>query len=373
MQTPPVEPVTQPPHARRWIWIILGIIVVLLIAMILIGPRSRGTTAPNSSAPTVVENCQPPVFTADFTDQSLISSVGPLGGINVGSASRSYISIKMGADGQFPIVPVYAPIDSTLVGIYHKKANYGELGSRGEYRLEFDVGCGVSYALDHIAFVTDAIKQAGPESPSDESNVGNHVSIPVKAGETLGQTDGTKVAGTWDFYLFNQSKPATHINSARWESDHNKYADCPYDYFTPALKEQYYGKLALWDGNRPANLDCGTINHDVAGSAAGGWFQADATDMSGTHLFLWSTATMVEALIEIHEQSVERNNERFGFRTYTYTKKPEEMSVGDAVCYGGDSKYLYAQLADSNTLRTARGTGNCPATFPASDIMEWQR
>lgn len=373
MQTPEVKPVVQPPRSRRWIWIVLGIIVILLITMILIGPRSRGTTAPNGSAPTVVENCQPPVFTADFTDPTLITQIGPLGGINVGSSSRSYLQVQRDAAGHYATVPLYAPIDATLTGIYYKKANYGDMGTRGEYRLEFDAGCNVSFAFDHIATVTDAIKQAGPAQPADESNVGSPVSIPVKAGERLGQTDGTKVSGNWDFYLFNRTKPSYHVNPARWESDHNKYADCPYDYFTDTLKTQYYQKLALWDGPKPPGLTCGQASHDVADSAAGGWFQGDATDMKGSHLYIGSTATMVEALTEIREQTVERKNERFGLRTYTYTKKPEEMRAGDAVCYGGDDKYIFVKLTSAQALQSVSGTGSCPTSFPTTGVTDWQR
>ena len=367
------------PHWGRWIAAALLLIVALILFLTHPKPQRSDSQQyndqPDNDQPAASTACDAPtpVFTADFTDPALIKLVNPLGGLNVGSASRSYVQVAKDASGQYQTVPVYVPVDATLTGIFHKRADYGELGVRSEYRLEFMVDCNVTFALDHIANVTDAIAAAGPAEASPTSNIGNSVSIPVKAGDALGSTDGTKLSGSWDFYLFNRSKKSYHVNPDRWESDHNNYADCPYDYFTDEIAAQYYAKLALWDGQKAAGLTCGQASHDKAGTAAGGWFKDDSTDMRGVHLLLSNTATMVEVLREESETSIERNNPRFGFRTYTYTKQPKDMTVGDAQCYSGDSKYLFARLTTADTLETARGTGSCPSTFPTADVEVWQR
>lgn len=372
-------PPIQPAPRRRWLWIAgLAVFLVASVAGLMAGRLVSSETTPGGdqtdSRPVTTKNCQPqtPQFTANFTDLNLIAQIGPLGGLNVGSASRSYIQVNR-TGSQYVTVPLYAPVDATLTGIYFKQANYGDQGARGEYRLEFQVSCDVTFAFDHIVTVTDQIKQAGPSTPAAESNVGNSVAIPIKAGDQLGSTDGTKISGSWDFYIFNRAKPSFHVNQARWKSDHNNYADCPYDYFTPDLKDQYYQKLGLWDGQKPAGLTCGQASHDVADSASGGWFQGDATDMTGTKLLLSNTATMVEVLREVAGALNQMNNDRFGFRTYTYAKKPREMRAGDAVCFSGDNKYLFAKLTSASTLQTARGSGACPAAFPTTDIENWQR
>lgn len=372
-------PPDRPAPKRRWVWVAgAGVIMVAIVAGLMARQPASSNTTPTDGQTTQKsassKNClaQTPQFTADFTDPKLITQVGPLGGLNVGSASRSYIQVNREA-GQYVTVPLYAPVDATLTGIYFKQANYGDQGARGEYRLEFEASCDVTFAFDHIATVTDEIKQAGSATPAAESNVGTNVSIPIKAGDRLGSTDGTKISGNWDFYLFNRAKPSDHVNQDRWQSDHNNYADCPYDYFTADLKNQYYQKLALWDGQKPAGLTCGQASHDVADSASGGWFQGDATDMQGTKLLLSNTATMVEVLREVAGALNQADNDRFGFRTYMYAKMPREMRAGDAVCYSGDNKYLFAKLTSGSTLQTARGSGACPTTFPTTDIENWQR
>lgn len=383
--------VVEPPRKKHWIFfVIIFLIAVLVVAYIFFSRRNnqpdRGRSdnfsagqGNNSSSVSDGNQSQADcktktIFTKDFTDLENISSVGPLGGLNVGSASRSYVTNKRAADGTAVYTPIYAPMDSTLMGIYYKKANYGNLGTRGEYRLEIDAGCGrITYVFDHIAEVNETIKNAGAKEPSEQSNDGTTVKIPLKAGDLLGRTDGTKVSGGWDFYLLNQNFNAFHINSDRWQSDHNTHADCPYNYFTPELKTKYEAKLALWDGQKPAGLTCGQVSHDVADTLSGGWFQGDATDIKGTKLLLGATANMVEVLREVSGALNQSENDRFGFRTYSYSKKPEDVKVGEKICYSGDNKYIYLNLVSSDKLQTARGSGNCPATFPTSGIEEWQR
>jgi len=379
--------VLEPPQKKHWvIFVIIFLIAILILVFFFLNQRdyqadrdrsnnlSAGQENTSSDARGQVSCKTTTIFTKDFTNLDNINSIAPLGGLNVGSASRSYISNKKTIDGTTVSTPIYAPTDSTLMGIYYKKANYGDGGSRGEYRLEIDAGCdGITYVFDHIAEVNETIKNAGAKEPSAESNVGTNVKIQLKAGELIGQTDGTKIAGTWDFYLINPSYNAFHINPKRWQSDHNKHADCPYNYFIPELKTKYEAKLMLWDGQKPAGLTCGQISHDVADTLSGGWFQGDATDMKGTRLNLSSTANMVEVLREVSGALNQNENDRFGFRTYTYSKKPEEVKPGESLCYAGDNKYVYLNLVSAEKLLTANGVGNCPATFPASGTEEWQR
>jgi len=380
----------KPPRKKWWlIFVIIFVIAILILANLFFSRRndktgsgrsdnfsagSENSSSGNSENQSQASCKTSTIFTKDITDLSNISSIGPLGGLNVGSASRSYIANKRAADGTAVFTPIYAPMDSTLMGIYYKKANYDTQGARGEYRLEIDAGCGgITYVFDHIAEVNETIKNAGAEEPSTESNVGTSVKIPLKAGELLGRTDGTKPAGAWDFYLLNQNFNAFHINSERWQSDHNTHADCPYNYFDSELKSKYEAKLALWDGQKPDGISCGQISHDVAGTLSGGWFQGDATDMKGTKLLLSNTANMVEVLREVSGALNQINNDRFGFRTYTYSKKPAEVKAGEKICYSGDDKYVYLNLVSAEKLQTARGAGNCPSAFPTSNVEEWQR
>ena len=318
-----------------------------------------------------IKNLQP-VFTHEFTDLSQIKSITAIGGLNVGSVSRSYIEVKKDAQGNWPMVPLYAPTDATLIGIYYVTRTYPS-GTRGEYRLEFQASCEVKFAFDHIANVSDKIKAMAGSTPAQNSGTGAQVSIPIKAGELLGSTNGTGVAGSWDFYLFNTGKPVYRINPSRWVSEHNKYADCPYDYFTPELKAKYYSALSTWEGTKIDPPNCGQASHDVAGTLAGGWFKDKDFDMGGSQVHITGHFNLVEVLFVRLERIKDRFEEfRFGFRAHNFSVTPEAVKPGDSVCYAEDGKYAYFTLVSDTELQSASGVGSCPASLPAT-YETWHR
>src|SRR3989338_6127651 len=92
-----------------------------------------------------------PIFTNYFIDLDKVEHVTPIGGIRVGSQSRSYVFAKQDTGVH---APIYAPINSTLVQITY--ANRHQLG-RAEYRLDFEVSCEVSYTFDHLSDVSKKI------------------------------------------------------------------------------------------------------------------------------------------------------------------------------------------------------------------------
>src|SRR5207249_7826953 len=103
-----------------------------------------------------------PVFTGPFTNATMIQFVYPLGGISTGSPARSYVFVKTASNGSHEYVPVYAPVNMTLQGITYANRNYGPLGTRPEYRLDFQVTCEVSLTFDHIPTVESWIASLGP-------------------------------------------------------------------------------------------------------------------------------------------------------------------------------------------------------------------
>src|SRR5207244_2309942 len=77
--------------------------------------------------------------------------------------------------------------------------NYGPLGARPEYRLDFQVTCEVFLTFDHVPTVEGWIASLGPSVPANNTRTGVYVSVPVQAGELVGYTDGTRVAGSGEF------------------------------------------------------------------------------------------------------------------------------------------------------------------------------
>ncbi|MFC1662984.1 hypothetical protein ACFL04_02320 [Patescibacteria group bacterium] len=296
-----------------------------------------------------------PVFTSAFMENDKINEIGPIGAIDGGSHGRSYIGVAEGSQTE-----VYAPTDATLEAIVYAKR--GPDVDYGEYGLWFRASCEVTFLLDHLDRVSDDIFQYAPTEPSESSAVAEYVSISVKAGELIGYTDGTELARTYDFLLLNTAKLASYINPARWNWDQNTVADCPYDYYTDELKSFYYSKL------RQPNADdgnCGNPSYDVAGTAAGGWFQDNDTDTNGRWLTFGTYTSFVGLAIR---QDGARD---FSVRDYDNILKPEDMKTGDEQCIAYNDNWAYAKLVNENQLDVATGAGACPSVYP--NIESWTR
>ncbi len=306
-----------------------------------------------------------PILTHSFTDISKIRSISPPGGIAVGSQSRSYVFAKMYANGSYPTLPIYAPADGLIEAITYAMRGSAPNG-RPEYRLDMRISCEATIHFDHIPYVIDEIKDAGPSTPASNTRTGSYVSIPIKAGELLGYTDGAFVPG-FDFYLLNTAKPLEHINPTRWTSDHNKYADCPYDYFTSDLKAQYYSYFASAGGTIQKNPVCRSASRDVAGTLAGGWFVEDSTDLQGTRLLIGSDfGDWVDLVIDRDSQP------RFYVRDVA-RKDPFNVHVGESICYSDNANFAYIKFIASDEIAVVSGKGTCPSSLPQTGYETYHR
>lgn len=312
-------------------------------------------------------------FDTEFTDLSKINAINPIGGVGGGSPGRSYIGVLKGVEAS-----VFSPTDATLENIVY--ARRGGPGTPGEYGLYFRLSCDVTLLFDHIDKVSDKILALAPKEPAETSRVDNPpINIQIKKGELLGYTDGTPQARTFDFLIIDMSKPTTHINPKRWEWEQAIFAQCPYDYFTPELKEKYYahiGEVVEKSTGRnfiPAG-DCGQLSHDKLGTISGGWFKGESTDSKGDFLAIarpTESANRVDIAV--------KKDGLFGSDSmiYDYSPKvfPEDIKVGEDVCYydQNEGKWAYVKLISETQLGLAKGSGNCPVTFPESQAETWER
>lgn len=315
------------------------------------------------------ENCQTgevKKFEAEFTDLEKINAINPIGGIGGGSPGRSYIGVKDGMEA-----PIYSPTDAILENIIY--ARRGGPSTPGEYGLYIRLSCDVTLLFDHIDRVSDRIKEYAPKEPADTSRVNfDPVNLSIKKGELLGYSDGTPQARTFDFLITDNSKPATHINPKRWEWEQAIYSQCPYDYFSDDLKEKYYAKIGeVNQGVFTQGEGCGQLSHDKLGTISGGWFKGDSTDQKGDYL-----------AIARHEKEVHisiKKDGQFGpdsiMRDYSPKAYPEDVSVGEEECFydQNENKWAYVKLVSEEQLSFARGSGNCPGSFPNSQSELWER
>ncbi|MBI3443375.1 hypothetical protein HY008_01765, partial [Candidatus Woesebacteria bacterium] len=333
VQTPPTPPASKPSVANE---------------------QKRGSI---SSA-----NCQPndhPVFTASFTDIDKLARISPMGGIMVGSQSRTYVGMKKDENGLLVSSPVYAPVDSKLVAIVYAWRG-DKTDGVAEYRLDFQVSCEVTYSFDHIPQLSDKLSKLAPKIPADNTYSIPNMSVPIKAGEQVGSTQGL------DFFLFNRAKKVEHINPKRWLSEHNTAADCPYDYFTNELKNKYYSLFTSGGGLVPNIKTCRSASRDVVGTLAGAWFQGDATDRQGAHLYIADDVDRVDMVRMLQNRDYDGSHPDDSLRDANPSKNPDQVKVGESVCYSDNRRFAYFQVIDINTMKASIASGTCPSVEPNS-------
>lgn len=185
-----------------------------------------------------------PAFTHHITDLSKVSSIVPPPTMGAGPnlKTHSYINSESAR------VPVYAPADMTI-----KAGSYYE---SGPYMFDFWASCEVTVRFGHMTEPVDALKKLLPTEPkpSSDSRTQGLSGVSFKAGELIGYTTGTSLAGNWDFGVYNSSVKNRYADDPDWGwSDINTTAVCPFNYFTSELKEEYRAKLnsQALSGNPP--------------------------------------------------------------------------------------------------------------------------
>lgn len=109
--------------------------------------------------------------------------------------------------------------------------------------------------------------------------------IRFKAGELLGTANPAKKGGIKQLIDFEMSDHRTpdlkFANPKRWIGGFDfKHIVCPFDYFTPVLRDRFFSQMADYDDpsmKRTAEPLCGEYMQDVAGTAQGVWFKPGVT------------------------------------------------------------------------------------------------
>src|SRR3989344_9590908 len=208
-------------------------------------PTQVVTTIPIPPAfvqkPSCITNTSP-IFIAHITDMSKGSYVvaPPTMGSGPSLKPHGYI----GTNGAR--VPVYAPVAMTV------KAGSHYVG--GPYMFEFQISCEVTLRFGHITDPVDALKKLLPAEPKEDSRTQELSGVSFVAGELIGYTIGTSMAGNWDFGVYNAMVRNRYADDPDWNnSSVYTTAVCPFDYFTSDLKAAYTVKFnsTILGGNPP--------------------------------------------------------------------------------------------------------------------------
>ncbi|MBI2610510.1 hypothetical protein HYW60_01065 [Candidatus Kaiserbacteria bacterium] len=205
-------------------------------------PPSQLSQPPAPPEP-MCESNSSPVFTNHITDMSKVNYIVPPPTMGAGPSLKPHSYI--GTD--HARVPVYAPIDMTLITGAHT--------FDGPYGFIFKVNCEVQLRFGHITEPIQEIKDVFPSTPAQDSRDQkiDH-EIFFKAGDVIAYTTGTEMAGNWDFGVYNSATSNRYANDPEWNiSATYTTAVCPFDYFEASLRQAYVSKFnsAILGGNPP--------------------------------------------------------------------------------------------------------------------------
>jgi hypothetical protein len=160
---------------------------------------------------------------------------------------------------------------------------------QSDYSVTGNTCSGYTLTLGHIQTVVGKVESQTGSACETYSTANETVQacrndnadIPFAAGEAIG-TVGGATAGAFDFGLYQNGHQNFFVNPSRYSSL-TLSAVCPYDPFTSDLRAQINTVLGdpgqLASGETPV---CGSMNVDVAGTAAGIWvLQSAPVNQSG--------------------------------------------------------------------------------------------
>ena len=124
----------------------------------------------------------------------------------------------------------------------------------GPYMVEFRVSCEVKVRFGHITEPIEAIKKTLPSEPKTDSRTEELSPLAFAAGDLIGYTTGTDLAGNWDFGVYNSTVRNRYTDDPAWNNSTTyTTAVCPFDYFPAGMKSAYVAKFnsAALGGNLP--------------------------------------------------------------------------------------------------------------------------
>lgn len=329
-------------------------------------PYDNTTSSNPNNKKTCISNPSP-VFTHSFVDISKLTEISRYGNSafnNPGSQVRSYIVVQENES-----TPIYAPVNLTIKKIYFSDKNYSQFFGREfirpEYRIDIEVSCEVFIGFDHIISLSDKLKEYAPQTAAPGKNDGVEVSIPVQAGEIIAYSSGGFPGRAFDFLLMNRAREETHLNPSRWTTPHSRYMDCHFKYFPDNLKQQYIALIQEVNGER----DCGPSVKEISNTAAGYWFQGNASENSGPRLSIAGAKHFVAwTLIKNNEPAVD-------YRDHDVRRVlPQTITEGKSACYFDQDRntHLYLKMLQNDQLSLSTGSGPCPSSFPQNAEI-WER
>lgn len=206
--------------------------------------ESTPTSTSNNTDSAACQSNVSPTFTSHITDISKVESV-----VIPPRIIGGYLKTHSYLNTNHQRAPIYAPAAMTLYGGVH--LSHGS--DPDDYGMDFKVSCEVMVRIGHVTDPIQSIKDTFPVATVSSETIYDIAAINFAAGDLIGYTTGTSLAGNWDFGVYNSSTTNRYASNPDWNNSAiYTTAVCPYDYFSASLKSDYSSKyLADFGGTTP--------------------------------------------------------------------------------------------------------------------------
>lgn len=339
------------------------------------------TSKPTSAQPSTDPSAQPspessnaqgttcqklPEFTENFIDPAYVRAVTPIGeqtGSGGVIAVRSYIHPSNSFLGKE--LPIYAPVDMTLVMASYYKPPGAAANYQPEYSLYFEVGCGISVKFFHIKGVVGKVAGAVPAEPSPSSAGQAVTRTSVKAGEQIGWYKLGENSVAFDFWVDNEAHTNNFIIPSHFAGSNALHSVCPYDFYTPDKKALWLAKLGAPGSDPVLGTTCGVVTEGVEGTADGMWFISPETQ---TDHLTYDGAYQSQIMFSIDPSRILRigglntsgtlSQMMVSPQSSTWLR-PSDVKVGSSHCWSTDLQSVAVKVIDNRTMSVVVGAESC--------------
>jgi hypothetical protein len=342
------------------------------------------TLAPEATVP-----CQGSLTRLPF-DLNVIQGVVPLGHLNppehTQPTDHHYFLLPGWANQNVASTPFVAPADGYLSDL----ASYSSESSGSmftDWQMSVNVCANGYIKFGHVSTLSSELQALVDREPGTCSSYGyagnmteqcywyglNHV---VSAGDLLGTAAGFDTPNSaLDFWALDRSGPLHDVIDSSYEHGDARIAQCGLDWFADDLRTALYGRRLNFRGIvADAEVGCGKVIQDVAGTAKGLWYATVPIDGR----WLDELALVDDNALGDHQVvSVASTVSNAGYWVFqkrssgTVNRDFSQVTAGSGIhCYdtftadsngpsqGGADRFVI-EVVDNSTLHIEHQSGSC--------------
>lgn len=379
-----------------YILLVIPVTIIAVASFLFFGPFHKKTTFLQQEINQVTGPSCPdgPIYTTSPIDPKHLLSVTPLGNLNPPDHTIPTDHIYLVTKANNEIHPelarkVVAPADITISRISHSIAKKSGKIFTDDYSIDFSSCKDIQAKFGHVTKLSEKVADLIKDQPGDcrvdhprpedeytYCRIG--IDLALKAGEELGEA-GAGLATGLDFWTMDfRSKPLEYANPSRFREE-QLHIVCPIDLFEPSLKQILSEKFGRYEQKRTVEPLCGSVNQDIAGTAAGNWITTkdgliDQPEAWGKSLALVhdnvdpTVGVVVIGGVIAKPQKIQFNPTQSGNTNREFS----EVKAKDQIyCYEGGmiSQYsnqkgrILIQMTDETSLKVEYQSSGCQDNF----------